>query len=365
LPHGSGFPSSPSAVSISSAFARVSMPAPQASQEFAFFRVAIRLKRACENCAPSGRHRASPEIRGWCTSRCNGVFPTRMQGRHIVHAVANRGPSSYPHVVRLKKISFTLLSAVLFVITELPAQEATKTQVTINVTDPTGSRVANAQVRLIPSPAGGTVKLTTDDKGRLSLELKPGGYGLFVTDPGFKSFVTHLEVQKSKEVQVIPVVLEIGSVGSPTAIYPASFKDALFIHAFPYHELVILQPAEFKALPHTKVTVRNPDTNADDTYSGVPVADLLTRLGAPLGKEFYGIALTSYVIATGSCGDGAILSLAEVDPSVHNGAVLVADSMNGHPLNSKSGPFELVLTEDKRPVRWVRKLVSIELRLLD
>jgi hypothetical protein len=39
--------------------------------------------------------------------------------------------------------------------------------------------------------------------------------------------------------------------------------------------------------------------------------------------------------------------------------------MNGHLLDAKSGPFKLVLTEDKRPVRWVRELVSIELKSLD
>ena len=266
--------------------------------------------------------------------------------------------------MRLQKLIFALPCVALFVVPALPAQEATATRVTINVTEPTGSGVAKAQIRLIPSPAGSTAKLATDDKGRLSLELKPGGYGLFVSEPGFRRFVTHLEVRKSNEVQIIPVVLQIAPMGSPT-VYPASFKDALLLQAFPYHEPVMLQPVELKALPHTKVTVHNPHNNVDETYSGVPVADLLTRLGAPLGKEFYGIALHSYVVATGSGGETAVLALAEVDSSVHTGAVLVADTMNGHPLDAKSGPFKLVLTEDKLPVRWVRKLKSIELKLLD
>lgn len=41
--------------------------------------------------------------------------------------------------------------------------------------------------------------------------------------------------------------------------------------------------------------------------------------------------------------------------------VLVANTMNGAPL-APSGPFKLVVTEDKRPARWVRNLVSIELK---
>ena len=31
-------------------------------------------------------------------------------------------------------------------------------------------------------------------------------------------------------------------------------------------------------------------------------------------------------------------------------------------LDAKSGAFKLVVTEDKRPARWVRNLVSIELK---
>jgi hypothetical protein len=264
--------------------------------------------------------------------------------------------------VILQKLSFALSCVVLFVAPTLPAQQTTR--VSINVTDLTGSGVANAEVRLIPSPAGGTAKPVTDDKGRLSLKLKPGSYGLFVSDPGFRRFVTHLDIQQSKEIQIIPVVLQIAPMGSPT-VYPASSKDALLLHALPYHEPVMLELADVRAFPHAEVRVYNPRDNVEETYSGVPVADLLTRLGAPLGKEFYGIALTSYVVATGSGGDTAVLALAEVDPSVHIGVVLVADSMNGHLLDTKSGPLKLVVTEDKRPVRWVRKLVSIELKSLD
>jgi hypothetical protein len=57
-----------------------------------------------------------------------------------------------------------------------------------------------------------------------------------------------------------------------------------------------------------------------------------------------------------------VIALAEVDPSFHSGEVIVADTMNGQPLDAKSGPFKMVVTEDKRPARWVRNLVSIELK---
>jgi hypothetical protein len=55
-----------------------------------------------------------------------------------------------------------------------------------------------------------------------------------------------------------------------------------------------------------------------------------------------------------------VLSLAEVDPSFHAGEVLVADTREGQPL-AKSGPFQLIVSDDKRPARWVHNLVSVTL----
>jgi hypothetical protein len=176
----------------------------------------------------------------------------------------------YSSVMQLQIPTFAAACVAWLVITALPAQEARAARVTIHVTDQTGAAIANAGIRLIPSPASRKTKLTTDDNGQVALELKPGGYGLFIEEPSFKKLVTHLEVRESSEEQTIPVVLEIGNMGSPT-VYPPSFKDALVLEAFPYHEPMALHPAELQAMPHTKVTVHNPHTNADETYSGIPL----------------------------------------------------------------------------------------------
>jgi molybdopterin-dependent oxidoreductase-like protein protein len=129
-----------------------------------------------------------------------------------------------------------------------------------------------------------------------------------------------------------------------------------------------------KGLPRKTVTVHNPHANADETYEGVALGDLLAKYGAPLGKDLLakygaplgkdlrGPALAYYVVATGSDGYKAVYSLAEVDPSFHPGDVLVADTMDGKPLDAHTGPLRLVSTEDKRPARGVRNLVSMELK---
>jgi hypothetical protein len=139
-------------------------------------------------------------------------------------------------------------------------------------------------------------------------------------------------------------------------------KDELRVSAYTKHEDLKLKVADLKAMPRTTVSVHNEHSQADETYTGVRLADLLAKMGVPLGHDLRGVALSGYIVATGSDGYVAVLALAETDPSFHSGEVIVADTMNGEALDPKSGPFKLVVTEDKRPARWVRNLVSVELK---
>ena len=121
--------------------------------------------------------------------------------------------------------------------------------------------------------------------------------------------------------------------------------------------------ADLKALPQKTVTFHNVHTKADETYSGVPLTDLLAKYGAPTGDKLRGKGLSDYIVATGSDGYKAVLALAETDPSFHPGDVIVADThrRQAHRRQRRSRS-RLVVTEDKRPARSVHNLVSIELR---
>jgi len=117
-----------------------------------------------------------------------------------------------------------------------------------------------------------------------------------------------------------------------------------------------LTAAELAAFPHTTIKLFNEHAKADQSYSGVPLALLLARLGVsekPRGKDF-----RLYLIAEGSDGYQVVYSVGEVTPDVHDGTTLVADSMNDKPLGD-NGQFQLVTTGEKRPARWVRNLVAI------
>jgi hypothetical protein len=155
---------------------------------------------------------------------------------------------------------------------------------------------------------------------------------------------------------------QAASTPSSPAASSATASDELRVSAYTKHEDLKLKIADLKAMPRTTVTVHNEHSKADETYTGVRLADVLAKMDAPLGHDLRGVALSGYIVAAGSDGYVAVIALAEVDPSFHSGEVIVADTMNGQTLDPKSGPFKLVVTEDKRPARWVRNLVSIELK---
>jgi hypothetical protein len=258
-----------------------------------------------------------------------------------------------------------LLVVASLIVSPVWAQQAATRAVTISVSDPTGANVPHAQVRLVPAPNSAAAKLETDSQGHLSLGLKPGTYALFVSAQGFKNATLRFDVTKPEddkpgatETQTVSVMLQVGVGSGPVTAYP---KDSLVLTADQYHGPVVLSLAEFRALPHVSVTVHNGHTDKDETYSGVALSTLLAMINAPTGKELHGESLATYLLATGMDGYSVVLSLAEADPSFHDGQILVADVRDGQPLG-KNGPFQLIVTGDKRPARWVHNLDSIALQ---
>jgi len=115
--------------------------------------------------------------------------------------------------------------------------------------------------------------------------------------------------------------------------------------------------AQLAAMPHKTATLFNSHAKANQSYAGVPLMELLLKAGVaakPHGKD-----LALYLAAVGSDGYVAVYSVAEVNPDVHEGTVLVADAVDGKPLTD-DGPLKLVSAGETRPARWVRNLALIK-----
>jgi len=119
--------------------------------------------------------------------------------------------------------------------------------------------------------------------------------------------------------------------------------------------------ADLKALTHKSITVYNEHAKANETYSGVPLTELLAKASVPTGSALRGKLFLLYVLAEGTDHYRVVYSLDETDPVNHTGDVIVADTLNGAALTT-DGAFKLVSSEDKRPARWVRNLTTVTVK---
>jgi hypothetical protein len=118
--------------------------------------------------------------------------------------------------------------------------------------------------------------------------------------------------------------------------------------------------ADLSQLPRLSVDVQNSHNGQTERYEGVRVSDLLAKAGAPLGDKLRGRAMNTYVRAMASDGYSVVYSLAELDPAFHENQAIVADRLDGKPLDAKEGPLKVVVPGDKRPARWIRMLTELK-----
>ncbi len=120
--------------------------------------------------------------------------------------------------------------------------------------------------------------------------------------------------------------------------------------------------AKLAPLPHETIQATTAGSQTATAYSGVPLMALLVEVGVP--QKLKGKDLRLYVVAEGRDGSKVVYSLGEVSPDVHDGSVLLVDSVDGKPLGD-DGPIELISSGERRPARWVRGVVSIKVQAAD
>jgi hypothetical protein len=91
----------------------------------------------------------------------------------------------------------------------------------------------------------------------------------------------------------------------------------------------------------------------------VAVATVLQEAGVTLGKELRGPRLANCLLVEAADGYRVAFSLAEIDPEISEGVVLLADHKDGKQLDAKEGPYRLVVPRDKRHSRWVRQVIRL------
>nr|WP_315035648.1 molybdopterin-dependent oxidoreductase [uncultured Chryseobacterium sp.] len=125
----------------------------------------------------------------------------------------------------------------------------------------------------------------------------------------------------------------------------------------------VSKPLEFNLtdlskMPRKEASLKDKD-GVIHIYTGVPLSDILAKAGVPSGKELHGENLSKYLLA--KCADGyqVLFSLAELDASIADKNVIVADTVDGKPLPETKGPLRLIAEGEKKPARSSYQLESL------
>ncbi len=124
-----------------------------------------------------------------------------------------------------------------------------------------------------------------------------------------------------------------------------------------------LQANDLKALPHVEVKAKDRD-GKEHRYSGVPVIELLKKAGVTVGAQLRGENLVKYALVRAADGYEVLFALPELDPEFSTRTIILAESVDGTSLPSGTGPYRIVVPEEKKPARWIREVREIEIRFV-
>jgi hypothetical protein len=126
-------------------------------------------------------------------------------------------------------------------------------------------------------------------------------------------------------------------------------------------KVTVLSLRDFAQLPRQTIQAKD-HSGTLANYQGVSLAEVLRAGKVAMGKELKGALLANCLLVEASDGYRVVFSLAEIDPSITDHMVLVADRQDGKPLPPKDAPYRLVVPHDKRHARWVRQVTRIAIR---
>jgi len=124
----------------------------------------------------------------------------------------------------------------------------------------------------------------------------------------------------------------------------------------------LLTLADLDALPRVQIGAN--EHGAQHVFEGALLRDVLAKVGAPAGKAIHGKELADVVIVEARDGYIVALGLAETDSTIRAERVILADRMDGAPLEADKGPFQLVIEGDLRPARSARMVSKIRIERL-
>jgi hypothetical protein len=127
---------------------------------------------------------------------------------------------------------------------------------------------------------------------------------------------------------------------------------------------VVFGQADIEALPRTKVVTNNSGDTL--TFEGPLLKAVLEKAGIQFGESLKGKRLASCLLVEAADGYRVVIALPELDPAFLGAAssekqVVLAYLKNGKPLDTKEGPYRIVIPQEKRMARWVKQVTALKI----
>jgi hypothetical protein len=121
----------------------------------------------------------------------------------------------------------------------------------------------------------------------------------------------------------------------------------------------VLARSEIESLPHVKVVTHGSGNNA--TFEGVALKTVLEKGSVEFGGSLRGKRLASCLLVEAADGYRAVIALPEIDPDFTDKQIVLAFLEDGKPLDAKTGPYRIVIPDEKRMARWVRQVTALKI----
>jgi len=118
----------------------------------------------------------------------------------------------------------------------------------------------------------------------------------------------------------------------------------------------VLHAADLRTLP--RVAVGAAFGRTPQTYAGVPLVAALERAGLD-SSQLHGPALAQSLLIEAADGYRVAFGLADLDSVMTGRTLLLADRVDGQPLDAKDGPWRLVVAGDHHARRSVRQVTVV------
>jgi DMSO/TMAO reductase YedYZ molybdopterin-dependent catalytic subunit len=121
-----------------------------------------------------------------------------------------------------------------------------------------------------------------------------------------------------------------------------------------------LSLAELRMMPRYKFTVHQ--TNQPDAvFEGAALDEVVNASQPVVTRNCCSNVVNTVVVVKAMDNYQAAFLLTELDPKFGHQLILLADTLDGHPLQGSQGPLQVIVPEDKMHARWVRRVDRIEI----